>query len=56
MTPFSERLPLCPLCNEPVELENSITDEAGKAVHEDCYLQALKAAPAPNAPKKIART
>ena len=32
------RLPLCSLCNEPVELETSKTDENGNAIHEECYV------------------
>jgi hypothetical protein len=34
-------LPFCPICNEPVRLENSKTDGNGKAVHEECYLWSL---------------
>lgn len=30
--------PTCPICNEPVELETSKTDEHGRAIHEECYL------------------
>ena len=33
------RTPLCPLCNKPLELETSKTDENGSAVHEHCYIQ-----------------
>ena len=32
------RLPNCSICNEPVELETSKTDENGKAIHEECYV------------------
>jgi len=39
---LSERFPICPICNEPVEIATSNTDEHGKAVHEDCYVQSLK--------------
>jgi|HubBroStandDraft_2_1064218.scaffolds.fasta_scaffold13280_6 hypothetical protein len=35
--PTSSHLPICPLCNEPVELETAKTDENGNAVHEECY-------------------
>ena len=38
-----ERFPICPLCNEPVELSSAVTNEEGKAVHEDCYTNAVKA-------------
>jgi hypothetical protein len=33
---------ICSLCNEPVELETTKTDESGKPVHEECYVIALK--------------
>ncbi len=36
------RLPHCAICNEPVELETSKTDENGKAVHEDCYARKIR--------------
>jgi hypothetical protein len=35
--PTISRFPICSLCNEPVELETSKTDENGRAVHEECY-------------------
>ena len=35
------RLPNCSICNEPVELKTAKTDEDGKAVHEDCYVQRM---------------
>jgi len=34
--------PICPLCDEIVKLETSITDEAGQAVHEACYILKVK--------------
>jgi hypothetical protein len=37
-----KRFPICPLCNEPVELESTKTNEDGSAVHEECYVLALK--------------
>ena len=36
-------LPRCAICQEPVRLETAKTDEDGKPVHEDCYLQRLMA-------------
>jgi hypothetical protein len=41
--PWSRRqvrpeLPACSICNEPVELETTKTDEYGKAIHEECYV------------------
>jgi hypothetical protein len=34
--------PICPLCHQPVALENSKADENGRAVHEECYVANLK--------------
>lgn len=34
-TKFAPRL--CPVCNEPIDLRVSKTDEQGRAIHEDCY-------------------
>lgn len=28
----------CSICNWPVDLKTCKTDEAGKCVHEDCYM------------------
>jgi hypothetical protein len=33
--------PVCSICNKPIVLETSKTDENGKAVHEDCYIKRL---------------
>src|SRR5580704_18668098 len=35
-------LPLCPVCNKPVPLETAKTDGDGCAVHEECYLLAVR--------------
>jgi hypothetical protein len=32
---------ICVFCQKPVPLENIKTDENGKPVHEDCYIQSL---------------
>jgi len=40
--PAIARLPICSLCNEPVEFETAKTDENGDAVHEDCYVVKLR--------------
>jgi hypothetical protein len=32
----------CYLCDKPVPLEGSKTDENGKAVHEECYLLKIR--------------
>jgi hypothetical protein len=36
-----QRLPKCCICNEPVCLETSNTDEYGQALHEECYVLKL---------------
>lgn len=33
----SAPLPRCPICCQSCELENCVTDERGRAVHEACY-------------------
>jgi len=35
--------PLCPVCNEAVDLTVAKTDEDGRAIHEECYLRKLHA-------------
>jgi len=33
---------LCRICHEPVSLKSdTVTDENGKAVHEDCYVKEI---------------
>jgi hypothetical protein len=29
---------ICSVCNEPIQLETSKTDENGKATQEECYI------------------
>jgi hypothetical protein len=36
-----QRLPRCCICNAPVLLETSKTDEYGQALHEECYVHKL---------------
>lgn len=40
--PLAMQLPVqeinCSICNKPVSLESARTDEAGRAVHQECYL------------------
>jgi hypothetical protein len=31
---------ICYICNKPVRLEQSKTDESGRAIHEECYVLA----------------
>ena len=35
---YNSRSPICSICDKPVNLETSKTDDFGKAVHEGCYL------------------
>ena len=41
----------CSLCQMPVPLESSKTDENGKAVHEECYMLRLRLEQATTPPK-----
>ena len=36
--PYITPFPICYICNKPVSLGTSRTDEHGNAVHEGCYL------------------
>jgi hypothetical protein len=40
----TQRLPDCGICNDPVLLETTNTDENGQAVHEECYVLKVRAA------------
>lgn len=33
---------LCCLCGDPVDLRTAKTEEYGKAIHEDCYVQRMR--------------
>jgi hypothetical protein len=37
-------LPDCSICNEPVDLKTAKTDEDGKGVHEECYVDRVRRA------------
>lgn len=43
---------ICPICNKPVILESARVNELGKAVHEECYLKALKASRSSSYPER----
>ena len=32
---------VCRLCKNPVKIEDTFTDEQGKAVHEECYVKMI---------------
>ena len=34
----ASRVPVCPICNQPVWLNEAKTDEEGRAIHEGCYV------------------
>jgi hypothetical protein len=36
---FTVRFTSCQLCQDYVSLESCATDEAGRAVHEECYVE-----------------
>ena len=42
LVPAEPALPRCSLCDKPVPLEASKTDESGKAVHEECYVLKIR--------------
>jgi len=44
-------LPICGICNKPVKIETSKTDEFGKAVHDGCYLLKIGVKRTPTAPE-----
>ena len=39
MTGFDASQYLCCICNSPIPLETSNTDESGNPVHEECYVR-----------------
>ena len=39
----------CALCDMPVSIETAKTNERGKLVHEDCYVESLQMNRDPNA-------
>jgi hypothetical protein len=41
MSPEISWLPRCAICRESVNLEESKTDEYGRAVHENCYVRTV---------------
>ena len=43
MTKLLWTIPICSVCHNPINLETTKTDEDGKPVHEDCYVQHLLA-------------
>jgi hypothetical protein len=36
-----DRLFLCAICRQPIDLKTSKTDSEGEAVHEDCYVHKM---------------
>jgi hypothetical protein len=36
------RSPVCSICNNPVDLTIDLTDQDGKAVHEECYVRKVR--------------
>lgn len=52
--PLLSYIAFCHICNKPVPLEFAQTDEAGRTVHEGCYL--LKIVPKLKIPPKSSPT
>jgi hypothetical protein len=54
--PIFSRVPLCSICNKPLDPKIAVTDQDGKPVHEECYVlklqQDTKKPPATGDPKK----
>jgi hypothetical protein len=50
---YENWLPQCAICKESVTLEESKTDEHGRAVHENCYIWTVELK---KAPRRIVRT
>ena len=49
--PDAPQLPRCSLCDKPVLLETSKTDEYGKALHEECYALKMRLKQATTTPE-----
>jgi hypothetical protein len=45
--------PVCSICDRPVKLETSKTDERGRSVHEGCYLLKIKVKRTTTMPKSL---
>jgi hypothetical protein len=45
------RVPLCSICNKPVEVEAATIDEHGEAIHEECWLLKMRLEQAQKPPK-----
>ncbi len=46
-------LPTCSVCNEPVELETTRSNENGKAIHEECYVLKFRLKQATTPPERL---
>jgi hypothetical protein len=46
-------LPTCSICNEPVELETTRSNENGKAIHEECYVLKVHLKQATTPPERL---
>jgi hypothetical protein len=47
------RVPLCSICNKPVEVEAATIDEHGEAIHEECWLLKMRLEQAKKPPKTL---
>ena len=50
---YGSWLPQCAICKESVTLEESKTDERGRAIHENCYIWTVELK---KPPRPIVRT
>jgi hypothetical protein len=49
------RVPLCSICNKPVEVEAATIDENGEAIHEECWLLKMRLEQAKKPPKDLVK-
>jgi len=49
------QLPLCSICNKPVDPETAVADQDGKPVHEECYVLKMRLEDAKKPPTNKAR-
>jgi hypothetical protein len=40
--PIFSRVPLCSICEKPLDPKIAVTDQDGKPVHEECYVLKLQ--------------
>jgi hypothetical protein len=53
---FKSEFPTCSICNEPVELETTKSNEIGEPIHEECYALELSLGKATRPPPEARRS